>query len=234
MNTEIINALKDTIRLAVLQENETGSLRSLLERQLPLLHRAIHLPEENPVDTLLQLVERYISNVPECIEAINDVTHEANISEYTDILLNIAADYFLHPPQLLDGHAGLYGLMGEAYLAHRLMEEINDRFIGHCGIPLAPLDMTQSNLIIHQLIGEPFANELDLAIQYSLEVCSAKEHVFKQASFLAYVEERKKEGWGKVIEQWPCLEEELPISLQFSQDISELLLLDEPPKSAIH
>lgn len=234
MNRETINALKDTIRLAALHEQDTNSLRLLLSNQLPLLHRTIQLPEEDPVDSLLELVETYIKSVPDCIDAISSVTHEANISEYTDILLAIAADYFLHPPSLLEGQAGLYERMGEAYLAHRLMEEINDRFIGHCGIPLAPMDMTISNLIIHQLIGEPFANELDMAVQYSLEVCRPKERVFQNESFLTYVDQRKKEGWGKVMEEWPCLEENISISLEFSQDTSPLSMLDDPPKRAIH
>lgn len=54
----------------------------------------------------------------------------------------------------------LLRLMGSAY-AHRLIEEINDRYLLETGQIFIPSDMTTANLIMHQLIGEPFANQLD-------------------------------------------------------------------------
>ena len=217
MKTDTIDTLKEIIHLAILHERESGDLRNFLSNELPFLHTAIRLSSDQPVESLLALVTAYIESVPQCIEAIDSITRSARISDYTDTLLKIATDYFIHPPAALEGQAGLYILMSEAYLAHRLMEEINDRFIGHCGIPLIPTDMTRSNIIVHQLIGEPFANELDLAVQYSLEICTPKEAVFDNIEFNSYIDEHKERGWKEELKNWPCLEESYAISLKFDE-----------------
>jgi len=48
---------------------------------------------------------------------------------------------------MLEGHEGLDGLLDEAYLAHRLVEEVNDLYIKHFGQPLIPADTTVANVI---------------------------------------------------------------------------------------
>jgi hypothetical protein len=211
-----VDAIRKTIQLAKAHEAETGHLSHLLGDEIPKLHNAIRLPEDHAVETLLSFITRYIEHVPDFVEAISHVTNQANVFEYAETFLRIAKDYFLHPPEIVNGHVGMDALMDEAYLAHRLMEEINDRFIGYCGTPLAPMDMTRSNLIIHHLIGEPFANELDLAVQYSVELCMSKEKVFEHELFQRYLDEHKQNGWNKELEAWPCLADDLSIYLDFS------------------
>ena len=55
--------------------------------------------------------------------------------------------------------------MYQAYLAHRLLEELNDVLSANYNCPVIPVNMTRSNLIVHHIIGEPFANQIDGAIQ---------------------------------------------------------------------
>lgn len=216
MDTDDLTVIRNVIHRAKKSEAETGHLVTLLTKELPHLHRAIRLPENNAVDALLKLILNYIDSVPNCLEAVARITDEAGIGAYTDVFLGIARDYFIQPPAQLEDRSRLTMLMSEAYLAHRLMEEINDRFIGRCGMPLAPIDMTLSNLIIHQLIGEPFANELDMAVQLSLELCIDREDVFESSRFKDYVAQRKQAGSANVLDDWPCLAEEMAISLQLS------------------
>jgi len=217
-----VDTIRKTIQLAKQHEAQTGHLGDLLNREISTLHSAIRLPEDNAVETLLNFITRYVEHVPDFVEAISNVTNQANVFEYAETFLRIAKDFFLHPPEVVDGHLGMDALMDEAYLAHRLMEEINDRFIGYCGTPLAPMDMTRSNLIIHHLIGEPFANELDMAVQYSVELCMSKEKVFENKLFQRYLEEHRQHGWNKELEEWPCLADDLAISLDFSSAESTL------------
>ena len=226
-----MDAIRKTIQLAKQHEANTGHLSQLLNNEIPKLHNAIRLPEDNAVEALLNFITRYIEHVPDFVEAISHVTNQANVFDYAETFLRIAKDYFLHPPEIVDGHIGMDALMDEAYLAHRLMEEINDRFIGYCGTPLAPMDMTRSNLIIHHLIGEPFANELDLAVQYSVELCMSKEKAFENEAFQAYLEQHRQHGWNEELEAWPCLADDLAISLDFS---SQSKKLDTETPSALH
>jgi len=187
----------------------------LIGEQVPKLHTSIHLPNKNPAGALLDFIIRYIEHVPNFIDAIGGLTRAAGIYEYSSIFLDMAEEYFVNPPAVLQGKNGLSALMAEAYLAHRLIEEVNDRILGRCGIPLAPMDMTRSNLIVHELIGEPYANELDFVVFYATESHMNKESTMDNPAFHHYVEEHRKHGWKAELDQWPCLAEDLSISLSF-------------------
>ncbi len=217
MEDRDINRIRETIAKAKAHEQSTSLLAKQFGDSIERLHDAIELPEDNKVAALMNFVIHYIEHVPDFIEAISNITHEAGIDDYSDTFMSIARDYFLKPPETVDAHdhKGLLALMDEAYLAHRLVEEINDRLIGQIGIPLAPMDMTRANIIIHHLIGEPFANELDLAVHYSVESLMPKEKVFQSEVFQSYIDEHKKRGWSSELERWPCLANDLSITLRF-------------------
>lgn len=210
-------AIRDTIRLAKLQEQQNGYLKKLMALHVRNnVHVAIQLPEEDPAASLVEFIIAYIENVPSFIDAVREITRQAKIQEYAEIYLRLAEDYFLKPPEIVSGHVGLEELMDEAYLAHRLMEEVNDRFMLRSSIPLVPMDMTMSNLIIHSLIGEPFANELDEAVQFTVERTMMKEHVYDSEEFRAYVEAHRDNQWDSELNNWPCLTDQLAINLQFA------------------
>lgn len=219
MSIENIKDIRATINAARRFEQETGRFQSQLESNLDKLHQAIELPNANESAILNDFVSRYIDHVPEFIEAIYKLTEAAGIDKNVEPFLKIAEDYFLKPPEVMAGHEGVDALLDEAYLAHRLMEEINDRFIAQCGIPLAPLDMTRANIIVHSLIGEPFANELDQAVHYAVELLFNNEAIFKQSAFQDYAREHQTRGWSEELAQWPCLAEDLEINLNFEKTV---------------
>ena len=96
-----------------------------------------------------------------------------------------------------------------------MLEEVNDRFISYCGIPLAPLDTTRANVIAHELIGEPFANELDQAVLFSAELLLS-EHAFEEASFKHYAAQHRHRRWSEERRRWPCFEADLGIGLRLN------------------
>lgn len=209
-------AIHDTIAMAKLHEQKTDHLAGLLKQHLDNdVHLAIQLPEQHAVNSLIEFVIAYIEHVPSFLTAIRAITQDARISEYTEPFLELAEGFFLKPPEIVAGHVGLDELMDEAYLAHRLMEEVNDRFMSRTSIPLVPLDMTMSNLIIHSLIGEPYANELDEAVHYTVERTTIKEYVYDTPEFKAYIEQHKGNQWEKEHLNWPCLTDQLSINLHF-------------------
>lgn len=118
----------------------------------------------------------------------------------------------MEPPALVAGHEGLNSLMGESYLAHRLVEEVNDRFISGYNMPLVPMDMTRSNLIIHHLIGEPFANQLDSAVHLIVDELQQKDLVFVPEA----CQEDRSNRWASDLQRWPCLIDNLSVNLLFN------------------
>ncbi|MDO9625946.1 MAG: hypothetical protein Q7J46_18415 [Pseudomonas sp.] len=213
MNTP---ALRELIQRAHQHEASSQQLHKQLGAQLERLHPSIRLPDTDTLGVLTRFVSAYIEQVPDVLEAANEVAREAGIEAQIKPVLKIAEQFFLQPPALLNGHDGLDGLLDEAYLAHRLVEEVNDRYIAHLGQPLIPLDTTVANLIAHQLIGEPFANQLDEAVHHAVDGM-LDEASFDQASVRAYRERLSDPQTAAAWERWPCLSGQLGVELQLDE-----------------
>lgn len=226
------NRIREIIRRTRTESGQLDRLRSLIRESIPRLHGAIQLPPRDAEAVLTDFVFRYLDHVPNFIDALRGLTRAAGIYDYASLFLLQAEDFFLHPPALIDKHAGLDALLHEAYLAHRLIEEINDRVVGRCGIPLAPMDMTRANLVVHQLIGEPFANDLDFVVHYATESHMDKEALMDNEAFHRFASERKTRGWQAELDRWPCLAEDLSINLSFRADMGRLL--EDAVPTAIH
>lgn len=212
-----LNPIRQLIRQAQEQDSASGKLLEFVECRKGHLHNAIKLPADKATKNLADFVVRYIKHVPDFIDAIRAMAQEAGIYKDVEPLLKIASDYFLSPPSIVDPHSQLQALLDEAYLAHRLLEEVNDRFMAKSGIPLAPMDMTIANVIAHELIGEPFANELDQAVLFSAELL-LDEQGFNGEHIEDYVIDHKLNGWSQELERWPCLVEDLSLSVKFDLD----------------
>lgn len=209
MDTVII---RQAIAAAKTHERATGQLATLLRTRVNALHKSIQLPSENIIPALLNFIIHYIDQVPEFIDAVNAIADEYGLIDYIEPVICIAREFFMKPPALVAGHEGLNSLMGESYLAHRLVEEVNDRFISGYNMPLVPMDMTRSNLIIHHLIGEPFANQLDSAVHLIVDELQQKDLVFVPEA----CREDRSNRWASDLQRWPCLIDNLSVNLLFN------------------
>ena len=209
MNTA---ALREQILRAQQHEAETGLLARHLAVQLPHLHATIELADEDRNSVMTRFVSAYIEQVPDLLDAANDVAREAGIESQIKPVLKIAEQFFAQPPALINGHIGLEGLLDEAYLAHRLVEEVNDLYIKHFQQPLIPLDTTVANLIAHQLIGEQFANQLDEAVHHAVDEM-LNDDSFALESVEAYRDRLTSPETGAAWKRWPCLSKQLGVSL---------------------
>ncbi|SEH90018.1 hypothetical protein NLK61_13005 [Pseudomonas fuscovaginae UPB0736] len=213
MNTA---ALREQIQRAHQHEAETGQLTRHLEVQLPHLHPSIQVPEIDTTGVMTRFVTAYIDLVPELLDAANAVAREAGIESQIKPVLKIAEQFFLQPPSLLEGHVGLDSLLDEAYLAHRLVEEVNDLYIVHFGQTLIPLNTTVANLIAHQLIGEAFANQLDEAVHHAVDAMLDEES-FALESVEAYRDRLNSPDTEAAWKRWPCLSRQLGVELELEQ-----------------
>jgi hypothetical protein len=205
------------IELAKAHEQQHGHLATLLRHQIESKQQLpIKLPEHRPLQGLLSFVTSYIEHVPTFIEATRSSTSAAGIADYVEPFMALAQDYFLKPPSMVAGHFGLHELMYEAYLAHRLIEEVNDRIMLHGSVPLVPMDMTLSNLLVHSLIGEPFANELDDAVHHTAQIAVEREHVYNRAAFQRYIAAHSNNCSGLKNKHWPCLIDHLARTMEVS------------------
>lgn len=213
MNT---SALHELIQRAHLHDASSGELTRQLEAHLSRLHPSIRLSSSDPLGVLKRFIVAYIEQVPEVLEAANQVAREAGIEAQIKPVLKVAEQFFLQPPAFVAEHQGLDSLLDEAYLAHRLVEEVNDHYITHLGQPLIPLDTTVANLIAHQMIGEPFANQLDEAVHHALDGM-LDDSSFAQESVAAYRERLQDPQTEVAWKRWPCLSRQLGVELQLDE-----------------
>jgi len=214
MNTA---ALRQLIQRAHQHEASTGQLARQLDAQLERLHPSIRLPVEDAQGVLERFVSAHIDQVPELLDAADAVACEVGITAQIKTVLKIAEEYFLQPQALLNGHDGLDGLLDEAYLAHRLIEEMNDRYIRQFGQALIPMDTTVANLIAHQLIGEEFANQLDDAVHQTVEGMLNPSR-FDPQLLQAYREQLDDPQVTAAWQNWPCLSRHLGVELELPQE----------------
>ena len=126
-----IAGIREIIAAAQRSEGETGLLSSKLAAQLPLLREKLVLPEDRPVAALMAFVNDYVESVPGCINLVAAVSKRMGFHDYAAPFLHMAEDFFLSPPEELPEDGDLEALLDEAFLAHRLLEEVNDHHIRH-------------------------------------------------------------------------------------------------------
>lgn len=216
MNTDMLQQL---IQKSVAQEQATGQLHKLLEQRLDSVERIVQLPEVEALERLYEFVVRYIQQVPQMLEDLHQGAVEAGLLNYVSPILEVVEGFFMAPPKELEEQTGLAALMDEAFLAHRLFEEVNDTYIMRVGQPMIPFDMTMSNVIIHSLIGEPFANELEQVVLVATKGIFGEEKAYEDNDkFLAFMDKKENENLFKIAQRWPCMSTQMGLDghLQFA------------------
>jgi hypothetical protein len=182
-------ALRETIDAALMHEEETRQLRGRLDAELPQLRHKLVLPETDALDSLMSFIKNYVGSVPGCLALVTAVSKKLDFHDYAAPFLNMAEDYFLQPPEELRAEGGLEALLDEAFLAHRLLEEVNDHHIRHLQRPLLPVEMTEANIIVHHLIGDELATRLEHLVELAASNLLDKEHVWDRVRSLPGTEE---------------------------------------------
>ncbi len=216
MNTEMLQQL---IQKSVAQEQVTGQLHQVLQQRLETVERIVQLPELEALERLYEFVIRYIEQVPQMLEDLHQGAVEAGLLNYVSPILEVVEGFFMAPPEELNKESGLAALMDEAFLAHRLFEEVNDTYIMRVGQPMIPFDMTMSNVIIHSLIGEPFANELEQVVMVAAKGIFGEEKAYEgNEKFLAFMDKKDNDNLIQIAQRWPCMSTQMGLDshLQFA------------------
>ena len=154
-----LDGLYLSIRRALGEEDASGALANYVRRRTPLLHRAIEL-EEQGAQQLLIFIEAYIKQVPKLLLEAWPACCDASFAWLKHSLLT-AARLFCGRKQSPNS---MLALLARAYMAHRLLEEVNDRFIQYLGYSLLSPDMTRANLVAYELLGEQWAARIDSTV----------------------------------------------------------------------
>lgn len=212
-----IAELRERVRIAREDEASDRALREWLDEKVPRLHRSIRT-REDAATTLFNFIQTYVERVPDMLEAAQSVANHAKMRPQLIPVLKVAEEFFLQPGEMSETHRGLLVLLDEAYLAHRLVEEVNDHYVAHGGESLIPMNNTRANLIVHDLLGEEYAGRLDNAV-YQAVAGLLPEEVFSSPAFLAYKEGVGEQDRHDLWRRWPNMAEELGVGLSWRDNL---------------
>lgn len=206
--------ISELITQAKVQEQETKQLARQLEKMTNGLHSTIHISgEKKSAVSLTAFVLKYIEHAPKYLTVMVKASIEARMQEWIFPVIKLTEDFFLHPPSVVGQEKSLTRLMESAYLAHRLIEEINDRYFLEAGQVLIPVDMTTANLIIHQLIGEPFSNQLDvLCVELANDLITSRRKKIAQQT--VGIPPEKQRLWIQAWQHWSDVLDEKNVSIK--------------------
>lgn len=206
--------ISELITQAKVQEQETKQLARQLEKMTNGLHSTIHISgEKKSAVSLTAFVLKYIEHAPKYLTVMVKASIEARMQEWILPVIKLTEDFFLHPPSVVGQDKSLTRLMESAYLAHRLIEEINDRYFLEAGQVLIPVDMTTANLIIHQLIGEPFSNQLDvLCVELANDLMTSRRKKIAQQT--VGITPEKQRLWIQAWQHWSDVLDEKNVSIK--------------------
>lgn len=128
------------------------------------LHHSICWRQEDGTAVIASFTARYVALAADFIATFEAFLSAANIGGKIARQVVTARAFLDLPLQVAYKEQALEEKMYQSYLAHRLLDKLNDALKAGYGCPIIFLDMTRSNLIMRHIIGEPFANKLDHAI----------------------------------------------------------------------
>ena len=197
-------AVLEIIDQARRQEARSGAFLRQMKEKAARLPGSVVVDGYQPATSLFQFAVEYIEMAPRLIECVDACAREAGKTELFQPFIDAAIRYFTQPSVLLVRYDGLDGLLIRAYLCHRLMEEMHDNNRSIRASELIDLEATRANLLVHELIGEPFANELDDAITVTvLQIAGTPDYY--NLDLDPFVDQVNNQAWDWMRQYWENL-----------------------------
>lgn len=194
----------DIINQARRQEARSGEFLRQMRDKAATLPASITVDGYQPATSLFQFAVEYIEMAPRLIECVDACAREAGSARLFTPFIETATNYFTQPSATLARFEGLDGLLNRAYLCHRLMEEMYENNYSIRTSQLVDVEATRANLLVHRLIGEPFANELDEAVSLNvLKIAGSPDYY--ELDLNPFVQQAKNTAWSWMREYWENL-----------------------------
>ena len=186
------------------QEAHSGEFLRQMREKAAQLPASVTIEGYQPAMCLFQFAIEYIEMAPRLIDCIDACARKSGKRRLFDPFIQTAVCYFTQPSLILTRYDGLDGLLVKAYLCHRLMEEMYENNLSTRRSKLVELEATQANLLAHQLIGEPFANELDESVTLTVMNLAGSPDYY-ELNLDPFVTELRKAAHDWMREYWENL-----------------------------
>jgi AcrR family transcriptional regulator len=147
----------------------------------------------------------YIQSVPDDLAGLHVIGQRYHIIALLQPFIDLSTNYLAAtcrglelPPQPMRDEpldtSPFLALLQGAYIFNRLLEELNDEIQSFIGIPLTGTNTMTANLIVHDVIGDSFANRLDKIIDALIARSAITKSIIEAQLASAHVISLKKES----------------------------------------
>lgn len=198
------------LRHALDEERHTHLLQNALQCCYPQVTRLVELREQDAGERLLDFVCLYIRSAPVLLDDLQKAARYAGAGDCIQPLVDIGREFFDLPARVIGHRSGLTAMMVKAYLAHRLLEEVNEACLFRTGHPMIAMDLTLANLIVHTLIGEPFANDMDQLVNTAVTRLFSRyqQQEEKEAEPGGWFSRLQPQNLVQICQRWPSLSQQ--------------------------
>ncbi|MFT4796632.1 MAG: hypothetical protein ACJAXW_003744 [Candidatus Azotimanducaceae bacterium] len=163
MDTELKEKLDEILRKLPEDEVRAGLL--------PICTRLAKLFGTGNRQTLEQKIypfcTQYVLQVPELCQSLLVTGRDLGLESLLDTYIEFSSRYLTSACDEIElkndpsGFAQFLILLQGAYIFSRMLEELDDKTEIFIGVPINDLNMMDANLIVHEILGDNFANRLD-------------------------------------------------------------------------
>ena len=197
-------------------------LSRFLGQRFDHLHHSIMVQGHDVPESLALFIERYVGLATDIVATLNNVIHSIGIGGEMAQQAATAQQFLDIPLTIVSRQQELESQMYQAYLAGRFVEELNDVVETQCGNPVIRVDITRSNLLVHHIIGEPFANQIDGAIQLLND--KLIDSINKDSAVQRKIKTYGKNLSSDPVMRYPCLTDSSSIRLLFKSQNTRVRL----------
>lgn len=187
-----VKIIETQIEQAQHNEQQQQTLKQYVAELVEEIHPSIQLPETNTEASIYGFLVQYIELVPQHFQILFDGAGQSDehqtLQQWIWPVMYLCQRYFSddeksnnskntvrqhsesNNTQCADqNRINLVNLIDTAYLAHRLFEELDELLAQRLQHRLLPLDLTTTNVIVHDIIGDPLASQLDELVSISID-----------------------------------------------------------------
>lgn len=134
-------------------------------------------PAEKDLETGARFICDYIEQVPYMIKIAITSATTVGLDKEINCILTAVLSYWDNDNDVIPDHIGVIGLMDDAYCSLSLLQSVSDHYRLQTGKFMFPADLTTANHAMREIIGEPYAAELDRFIFTTLNDANVMDAV---------------------------------------------------------
>jgi hypothetical protein len=175
-----------------------GSWDHFMKRLDEMAKAPGHTPSESDAECISDLALDYLRAVVGMLEACGAAADAQGARGFADPLLKIAVQYFFEPDDLIPDSMGLYGLIDDAYLAHKFIIGLSELVEAEKGFPLLPITEKESILVIRSVIGEEISEQLDIKVEANIRSVTVRNQMARLSMLSGTLPTHDSALWAKV------------------------------------